>query len=235
VKRAYVDAALKLERESGRRQNNARIAAITGLTRSEVSQLSRQEEITGTKPPNRAQRVSIGWITDAEFCASPGSPKVLPFRGKRASFEKLVRNYSGDIPARAMLSEMVRQGMAREEVGNVRLLRTSSTIPRHALTTLRAISPWIRFLADNPNQSQELNANTVSVSLSFQSLPQMYSAIREIQERATAFVRSIDQLGAQSSGARPHKMHVSVGLAMRMPKARGASIEANSMTESAKK
>jgi hypothetical protein len=125
--------------------------------------------------------------------------------------------------------------MAREEVGNVRLLRTSSAIPRHALTTLRALSPWIRFLADNPDSSQELNANTVSVSLRFHSLPQMYSAIREIQERATAFVRSIDQLGAQGGGARPHMMHVSVGLAMRMPKTRGTSIEGDPMTESVKK
>jgi hypothetical protein len=223
AKRAYVEAAVALNQGSGRRQNNARIAAITGLTRSEVAQLSksstssrRQESV----PTNRAQRVSLGWTTDEEFCGRPGKPKLLPLVGKRASFERLVKIYSGDIPARAMLSEMIRVGMARENAeGKIRLLRTTSPIPRHTLATLRAVASWLRFFAENEViEPKELDANIVRVSLSFESLSQMYSAIRELHERATAFVESVQQLDGVGKRVRPHKLQISIGLATRVPR-----------------
>lgn len=219
AKQAYVDAAMSLERGRGRRQNNARIAAITGLTRTEVSQLSRSQMTLGATPSNRAQRVSFGWMSDREYCARPGVPNVLPFDGQRASFQKLVRKYSGDIPARALLSEMLRLGMAREEPENkIRLLRADSAVPNQAIASLGAISPWIKFFAGGPND-HAIDADTVWITLNFQSIPQLHSAVREIQGRATALVNSIKELG-QLEGRRPasYKLQISIGLATRMPK-----------------
>jgi hypothetical protein len=227
TRRAYFDAALALNSEQGWRLNNARIAALTGLTRSEVSNLAHQRSLgvlTGTGPVNRAQRVSIGWVNDEEFCDKQGDPNILPFSGRRASFEKLVKNYSGDIPARAMLSEMLRLGMAREEVdGCVRLVRIDAPMSRRTVATLRAISPWISFISESSDdEAEDLNANTARIQLNFDSMAQLFAAIREIQERATAFVRSVQELGHKRRTAHGRTLQISIGLATRIPRVKGA-------------
>jgi hypothetical protein len=223
ARQAFVDAAQDLEQAGGRRQSHARIAALTGLTRAEVSQLSRSGTKTrghDTHPVNRAQRVSLGWISDEKYCDSAGRPRILQFSGGRASFEKLVKIYSGDIPARAMLSEMMRLGMAREERDkSIRLVRTDCPVPRHTITALRAISPWTRFLAESSSdEARELNANTARVTLCFESLPQLFSAVRDLQDRAQAFVTSVHELAAHGKASRPHKLQVSIALATHVPK-----------------
>jgi hypothetical protein len=227
ARRAYFEAALALEDKSGRRMNNARIAALTGLTRSEVSQLSQQRPGSAPRtaaPVNRAQRVSIGWISDSEFCDRQGDPNVLPFAGRRASFEKLVKSYSGDIPARAMLSEMLRLRMAREEGGNtVRLIRVNSPVSNRTAASLRAISPWVDFISEDGNdEKNELNANTVRIELNFDSMPQLFAAIREVQNRATAFVRGVQELGSTGRTAKDCTLKVSIGLATRMSRPENA-------------
>ncbi len=223
ARQAFVDAALGLEQAGGRRQSHARIAALTGLTRVEVSQLSRSgtsPRARGVQPVNRAQRVSLGWISDEKYCGNAGQPRILPFAGSRASFEKLVKTYSGDIPARAMLSEMIRLGMAREAPDkSIRLVRSDCPVPRHTTTALRAISPWTRFLAESTSdEARELHANSVRVTLSFESLPQLFSAVRELQDRAQAFVTSVHELAAHGKASRSHKLQVSIALATRIPK-----------------
>jgi hypothetical protein len=47
----------------------------------------------------------------------------LPVSGKPHSFDELVRQYSGDIPTRAMLSMLVESGSVEELDGKVRLIR----------------------------------------------------------------------------------------------------------------
>src|SRR5690349_10596961 len=62
AKRAYFEAALELDSATGRRRNHARLAAATGLTRAEVSRLSRTPiETFRKRPVSRAQRVSTAW------------------------------------------------------------------------------------------------------------------------------------------------------------------------------
>lgn len=221
TKRAFFEAALELDTEAGRRKNNARIAAITGLTRAEVSQLARNDgDRRRTTAANRAERVSLGWVSDSRYCDKHGNPNVLPFSGRDVSFQSLVRDYSGDIPARAMLTEMLRLRMARKEGGNgVKLVRTGSVIPRHAKATLRAISPWVRFLSrTEPDDLAGLQANSVQTALAFDSLPQLFAAVRELQSRATAFVKSINELSAPGGAkvSKSHTLHISFALATRV-------------------
>jgi hypothetical protein len=50
-----------------------------------------------------------GWLTDPRFCDHDGTPAPLLMNGPRgASFERLVREYSGDVPPRAMYEELRR-------------------------------------------------------------------------------------------------------------------------------
>ena len=223
ARRAYLDAARAIQCDLGQSQNNAQIAALTGLTRAEVSKLSRRVSLTGdyqTAPLNRPQRVSLGWTSDLDYCDKAGMPRVLPFSRHRKSFETLVRRYSGDIPARAMLSEMTRLGMTRELPNRaIRLVRPDMQIQQRSASALGAIRPWTGFLAESQDEEdKDLRANTARIQLNFDSLPQLFSAVRELQDRAQAFVANIRGLSGRRNSRRPHRLQISIALATRVPR-----------------
>ncbi len=113
VKRAYVEAALEDFDDGRRKPTDSRAAVMTGLTRKEVK---RQREIlvgqsTGEAPhTNRASRVVSGWVHDAAFQTNGGEPAILSFDGE-FGFSDLVKRYSGDMPPRAVLDELLRVGV----------------------------------------------------------------------------------------------------------------------------
>lgn len=124
-KQVFVQAAADRLARSGKRLNRSRIAIVTGLTRAEVTKiLETRASTTRTLPSqlHRARRVIAGWCSDAEFASREGRPRALLLRGRRASFESLVKRYSGDIPTRAMLDELLAMSaVAKQKDGRVRL------------------------------------------------------------------------------------------------------------------
>lgn len=222
AKRAYFEAASQLDTETGSRTNKSRIAAATGLTRTEVSKLSRQDRRSGSLHPgipvNRAQRVSAAWASLARYTDERGRPIELPVSGRSPSFSKLVKENSGDIPVKAMLSEMLRLKMVKILSGNyVRLLRLDAPMSRQTHTSLRALSPWVKFLSGtHAHQSSELNANSIQVTLRFESMPQLFAAVRDIQSRASAFVQTINELDGSLDSKARHQLDVTIALGTRV-------------------
>lgn len=132
AKRAYVDVALREFAIPGRKPSVSRASLLTGLTRKEVQRLLDSAQLSGGEPANphnRAARVVAGWVRDPEFHDALGRPRDLPAEGS-ASFADLVRRYSGDVPPRAVLDELLRVGtIERAPDGGVRLLERAY-IPR---------------------------------------------------------------------------------------------------------
>jgi len=56
---------------------------------------------------NRAARVIAGWVRDHRFADGKGRPRALPFEKGRTTFSDLVKSYSGDVPPRAILDELL--------------------------------------------------------------------------------------------------------------------------------
>jgi hypothetical protein len=110
------ECAAQLRRDK-RRVSASRIAAATGLTRAETAELL-ATSCAGLRPETsrlqRCTRVINGWMSDSDFLESDGSPRQLPFAGERNSFQDLARLYSGDIPPRAMLDELLSRGWVLE-------------------------------------------------------------------------------------------------------------------------
>ena len=105
---------------------------MTGLSRKEVARLAKEgknKKALGAGILNRVTRVLQGWYTDPDFTGPYGVPLDLQFddAGRKGSFSDLVRRYSGDMPARAMLDELLRVGAARieGESGLIRVLSRS--------------------------------------------------------------------------------------------------------------
>jgi len=219
VKISFVNAAKSIGREQHERVSKARIAALTGLTRTEVSQLLRigdQPPVSSADPANRAFRVVQGWLTDPLFMRPNNSPRPLPFKGKKLSFSHLVKTYSGDIPARAMLSEMERLRIVRLDAHDlVHLVRTTLEVSRRTTLAMRAISPWIEMLTTRSSQNRlgEVTSKAKQVNLTFNSLPQLLAAVRELEHRRLAFVNGLEQMGAESPTGKKHFLRISIAVA----------------------
>jgi len=126
TKKVFVDVAFDEFAPDGKKQTVSRVSAMTGLTRKEVARLHELQQTDDTSSQaryNRAVRVISGWMNDTRFHDSAGKPAELPVSGQPHSFDELVRQYSGDIPTRAMLSMLVESGSVEELDGKVRLIR----------------------------------------------------------------------------------------------------------------
>ena len=220
---AFVEAAVELDTGSALRSSIARIAAVTGLTRVEVSQLRRagsRSLLNEPTPLNRAIGVASGWSADATFLSNRNKPLRLPFVSAGPSFTKLVKKYSGDIPARAMLVEMVRLGMVRETAeGSIELVRESIRAAKPTLEAMRAISPWVNFFSKTGGNStnEELTSNARQLKVHFESLPQVYAAVRELENRRASFVAGLELLGTRAKKNAEYELTISVAVAAEKP------------------
>jgi hypothetical protein len=117
AKLVYVEVANAEFGIAGKKQTTSRIAILTGLTRKEVQRLLAQPpdtEPVSAEEYHRASRVITGWVRDPDFGDGKGHPHPLRMEGERASFSTLVKRYSGDIPIRAMVDELVRVGAVKQ-------------------------------------------------------------------------------------------------------------------------
>ena len=113
AKRTYVEIGMRDFAITGKKQSISRISILTGLTRKEVQKVLQNEnpvEASTDEHYNRAARVIAGWIRDSDFTEANHRPISLPVDGAPVSFSELVRRYSGDMPARAVLDELLRVG-----------------------------------------------------------------------------------------------------------------------------
>ena len=137
AKWVYVDVANKEFGVAARKQTDSRISVITGLTRKDVARLkgtAAPDDTAAVEQYHRAARVIGGWLRDARFLNKAGRPAALAFDGNVASFSELVKSYSGDIPPRAMLDELLRVGtVERGKNGTLRLV-TAGYVPKGSST-----------------------------------------------------------------------------------------------------
>ena len=128
ARRVYVDLAFREFGIAGKKPSVSRASILSGLTRKEVQRLV--EEAGGEAQPgaaanaaagtaatperhNRAGRVLAAWARERDFIDAAGRPRRLSLQDGEASFADLVRRFSGDVPVRAVLDELERQGAAR--------------------------------------------------------------------------------------------------------------------------
>jgi hypothetical protein len=132
AKRVYVDVAYKDFAIPGKKPTTSRVAVLSGLTRKEVQRLLGDDEDSAEEVAdryNRAARVLTGWGRDSEFLDRRGKPRVLDFDGEQG-FAALVRRYSGDMPPRAVLDELVRVGAVEQRKDGRLQLVTLAYVPQ---------------------------------------------------------------------------------------------------------
>ncbi|NOZ26285.1 MAG: hypothetical protein GXO94_09385 [Nitrospirae bacterium] len=197
----YVDVASRDFTVPGRKQTISRIATITGLTRKEVKRLKEidaPDDLGAAERYNRAVRVIGGWLRDARFVDGDGAPLVLPFEGEDVSFSTLVRAYSGDVPPRAILDEMLRAGIVEVEDRRVRLINRGYIVRKGEVEKFgimgRDVSELIATI--HHNITSDPSDAFLQRKVSYDNIPvEVYPEVRRrITEMAAEFVDSMDRV-----------------------------------------
>ncbi|MBU1236543.1 MAG: hypothetical protein KJ634_11085 [Gammaproteobacteria bacterium] len=134
AKGVFVQVAARDFPIPGKKQTISRISVLSGLTRKEVQRLATTIREPGegvvAERYNRAARVVAGWVRDPAFTDESGDPRPLALDDGPSSFAELVRLHSGDVPARAVLDELVRvEAVEHTDDGRLRL-RSRAYIPQ---------------------------------------------------------------------------------------------------------
>ena len=123
----YVDVAMQDFTITGRKQSTSRVAVLTGLSRKEVKRMQeipRPDDSHQDEKYNRAARIIAAWRREPEFQLTNGEPAPLSISGPWVTFSDIVRRYSGDVPVRAVLDELLRIGAVKQlKNGKIVLLK----------------------------------------------------------------------------------------------------------------
>jgi len=188
AKRVYIEVAQKDFAIPGRKQSVSRISTLTGIYRREVSRIIDLPEIDDselTARQNRAARVIGGWLQDPDYTDADGQALDLDPAGDKPSFRHLVRKYSGDIPDRAILDELIRVGAVEQEAdGKIHLL-SRAYVPRHGEADMLAllgadVTDFIRTIDHNLQHPD--SDSRLQLKVSYDNLPE--EAIVEFQSLA---------------------------------------------------
>ena len=205
AKWTYVDVATKEFGIEGRKQSTSRVSVITGLSRREVMRvrkLPRPDVTASTERHNRAARVIAAWRRESDFLDARGKPAPLPMEGQGATFSELVKRFSGNVPSRAILDELIHVGaVERQDDGKIGLLTRAyipSTIEAHKLNILGTDVQHLISTIDhnlNPDTTEPIFQRKVSYdNLPDEVLPKFR---RLFAKKAQALLENADQWLAQ--------------------------------------
>jgi len=163
VKLAFVEVAASDYGDRGREANSSRIAAVTGLSRRQVARLKQKLEDFADDP--RTGLSPIGdllqrWHTDREFTSQSGDPLPLPLDGASPSLRDLVSATVADFPVKAMRTELIRSGVAKEITGGLLVPVSRQAVPSIAeeklLTSLSFnLRAMVSTIAHNSNPDRQ--------------------------------------------------------------------------------
>jgi len=113
ARHVYVDVAREDFALPRRKPSLSRMAVLTGINRKDIAKLQARPHPLSDAPqekPTPAARVVTGWLNDVRFHDEQGEPAQLPVEAEdgEPSFAQLVREYTSDVPVRALQDELER-------------------------------------------------------------------------------------------------------------------------------
>ena len=128
ARNVFVDSAEEDFALPGRKPSNSRTAVLTGINRKDIAKLKERPHPFSEprlESPNPAARVITAWLNDARFNDEAGNPKELLVEDSidsHCTFTTLARDYSSDVPVRALLDELQRIEAIKRNGEKIQLL-----------------------------------------------------------------------------------------------------------------
>ena len=197
----YVDVASREFVIEGKKQTDSRIATITGLSRKEVRRLRALNPYDDSGSPeryNRAVRVIGGWRKDKMFLDGKGLPLELPFEDAKKGFSSLVKNYSGDIPPRAILDEMLRAGVVALRKEKIKLLSKGYIVNKEESEKIKILGEDVNELIStiSHNLDAEEKGAFFQRKVSYDNIPEeaLMKLRKLLSKKGEEFTDSIDKI-----------------------------------------
>jgi Family of unknown function (DUF6502) len=137
LKRVFLDAAQAELTRRGMPHTDSAVSLLCGVHRRDVRNLTRlapPDDPAQSPSFSLAGEVVARWMSD-DALAPEGVPRALPRSGAHPSFDALVAGISRDVRPRAVLDELLRLGVAREDEDGIHLVNDSFT-PRQGFEEL---------------------------------------------------------------------------------------------------
>lgn len=209
AKQVYVEVAMNEFQLPGRKPSVSRTAVVTGLTRKDVSRLhdsGAPEDHSSLERYNRAARVVAGWVRDPDF-QDGESPARLPLDGAGRTFAELVRRYSGDMPARAVLDELRNVGTVRlDDDGRVHLMSRSYVPAKDDVAKVDILGTDVAYLVETINHNLISDPPYFQRKVAYDNLPDEFveSFRADAARQCQALIENLDrQMSAQDRDANP--------------------------------
>ena len=186
AKTAFVSEASRNFGVKDKKPTVSRIAIVTGINRKEVKRiLELPAEADSSKvKQNRATRVVTGWLQDEEFQNDKGSPSALEYGEPESSFNQLVKRYGGDVPARAVLDELLRVGTV-ERKADIVSLKQKGYVPHESTEAMLDIlgdSCTDLLETIDHNISHDTSESRIQLNVVYDNLPE--EALEEFRRLA---------------------------------------------------
>lgn len=195
----YTRAAFARARRPSGSVNRSKIAAITGLSRPEVTRLVTKLQSAASvgeapHPISRSARVISGWLSDPAFQTAQGVAATLPYSGGRRSFTQLAKKYAADVPPRALLERLQLLGLVsitRRRGRASQCIAMTSTSPRRegarrSLTAVNQLLDCLSMADDMQSTPRLLRAEIYAPESASQAV-----TMRAATEQAEAFLAGL--------------------------------------------
>ena len=201
AKEVYIDVGTRHFTLAFKKQTDSRVALVTGITRKEIGQIRRGQarrpsaaiEVDNTL----AARVVGRWLAGPPYAGADGAPHTLPYDAP-GGFTALVGELGGDIPARAVLDELLRVGAAKlTPRGDVRLVAFAYVPAQDVEGKLAMLGSdageLIEVIAHNIEQPSEafLHRKVFYDNIGADALPELRGRVRAL---GGDFAQAVNQL-----------------------------------------
>jgi hypothetical protein len=133
LKESFIEAAQsELKSKDTKPPSDSAISLLSGIHRRDIRNLTRLRE---QAPPPVRQAISASsqliarWMSAPEYSDANDQPAKLTRSGTAHSFDALAASISSDVRPRALLDDLIRLGLAKEDDSGVELL-VQGFIPR---------------------------------------------------------------------------------------------------------
>lgn len=199
--------------------SDSAISLLSGLHRKDVRAFRQESEQHAQSiqlnraqwsKPSSANQVFTRWL-------SSDLPPSLPFQGSQGSFDALAQSVSKDVHPRALLQEMVRLGLVKEQGEGVHLVKDGfipDTHQRQARELLSAsVADHLAAGVHNIHQSESpkfLEQSVFANELSKESVDQLHALSKRLWERVLKeMVQAASVLCEEDAGcAEPHRFRL---------------------------
>ena len=115
AKQAYVRVTTDEFGLSGRPASKSRVALLTGINRRDVSRIQADADAADSLEMfGPAFRLVSRWIRGDNYQDEHGDPRAIPLEGPAPSFAALVADCCPDVPATAVLRELLHSGVCMQ-------------------------------------------------------------------------------------------------------------------------